>query len=43
VRTGPMLQTPGRGYWILPPEDATLETDQLSAWLISGFSELSTP
>jgi putative choline sulfate-utilization transcription factor len=43
VRTGPMLQAPGRGYWILPPEDATLETDQLSAWLISGFSELSTP
>jgi putative choline sulfate-utilization transcription factor len=41
VRTGPILRSPHRGYWILPPAEATRETDQVCAWLASGFSKRS--
>jgi putative choline sulfate-utilization transcription factor len=41
IQTGPVLKVPERGYWILPPEEATPETDQLCAWLVSGFSAAS--
>ncbi|MBP2548287.1 putative choline sulfate-utilization transcription factor [Neorhizobium galegae] len=41
IKTGPVLQAPERGYWILPPEEATAETDQLCAWLVSGFASVA--
>lgn len=38
VETGPVLTSPDRGYWILPPAERKPETDQVCAWLALEFS-----
>ncbi|NKJ05000.1 MULTISPECIES: LysR family transcriptional regulator [unclassified Rhizobium] len=35
VTAGPMLEAPGRGYWLLPPAAPSLHAERLAQWLLS--------
>jgi putative choline sulfate-utilization transcription factor len=41
VTAGPVLETPDRGYWLLPPKSPGMHTARLTDWLVTELAAMS--